>query len=175
MSGGDLEGIPLFAGLAPEDRARAAAVARRLEWDMGHVVLKEGEFAFDFYAIKQGAAEVLRGAQRLRCLVPGTSSASWASSHTMPSAGPDGEPLLWSLLPPPRHLRSLAPTFAGSPKRFRPFGMCCAAQPWSGAAARAHSADACARSLWSRNQPSGVHPGRSPSIQNRQSRARAGG
>jgi CRP-like cAMP-binding protein len=71
MSGGDLEGIPLFAGLAPEDRARAAAVARRLEWDMGHVVLKEGEFAFDFYAIKQGAAEVLRGAQQIAVLGAG--------------------------------------------------------------------------------------------------------
>ncbi len=64
----DLEGIPLFAGLPPEDRVRAAAVARRLEWDVGYVVLKEGEFAFDFYAIKRGAAEVLRGAQRVAVL-----------------------------------------------------------------------------------------------------------
>ena len=71
MSNGDLEGIPLFAELAPQDRARAAAVARRLEWDVGHVVVKEGEFAFDFYAIKRGAAEVLRGAQRVAVLGPG--------------------------------------------------------------------------------------------------------
>ena len=71
MRSGDLQGIPLFAGLGPEDRARAAAVARRLEWDVGHVVVKEGEFAFDFYAIKHGAAEVLRGAQRIAVLGAG--------------------------------------------------------------------------------------------------------
>ena len=71
MRSGGLQGIPLFAGLAPEDRARAAAVARRLEWDVGHVVVKEGEFAFDFYAIKHGAAEVLRGAQRIAVLGAG--------------------------------------------------------------------------------------------------------
>jgi CRP-like cAMP-binding protein len=68
MRSRDLDGIPLFAGLAPEDRARAAAVARRLEWDVGHVVVKEGEFAFDFYAIKHGAVEVRRGPQRVAVL-----------------------------------------------------------------------------------------------------------
>lgn len=67
----DLESIPLFAGLAPGDLARAATVARRLEWRVGHVVVKEGEFAFDFYAIKQGAAEVQRGGQRIRLLGAG--------------------------------------------------------------------------------------------------------
>ncbi len=67
----DLEGIPLFARLAPEDRARTAAVARRLEWEVGHVVVNEGEFAFDFYAIKQGAVEVRRGAQRVAVLGDG--------------------------------------------------------------------------------------------------------
>lgn len=68
---GDLEEIPLFAALAPDERARAAAVARRLEWGVGHVVVKEGEFAFDFYAIRHGAAEVLRGAQRVAVLGAG--------------------------------------------------------------------------------------------------------
>jgi cAMP-dependent protein kinase regulator/CRP/FNR family cyclic AMP-dependent transcriptional regulator/cGMP-dependent protein kinase 2 len=67
----DLESIPLFAGLAPEDRAHAAAVARHLEWDVGHVVVKEGEYAFDFYAIKQGIAEVRRGGQRVAVLGAG--------------------------------------------------------------------------------------------------------
>ena len=67
----DLEGIPLFATLAPEDRAQAATVARQLEWRVGHVVVKEGEFAFDFYAIKQGTAEVQRGGQRIAVLGAG--------------------------------------------------------------------------------------------------------
>ena len=71
MENVDLESIPLFAGLAPQDRARAATVARQLEWDVGHVVVKEGEFAFDFYAIKQGTAEVRRGGQRIAVLGAG--------------------------------------------------------------------------------------------------------
>ena len=64
----DLDGIPLFAGLAPEDRERAASVARQLRWEVGHVALKEGEFAFDFYAIKHGAAEVQRDGTTLAVL-----------------------------------------------------------------------------------------------------------
>jgi CRP/FNR family transcriptional regulator, cyclic AMP receptor protein len=67
----DLESIPLFAGLAPEDRAHAATVARQLEWEVGHVVVKEGEFAFDFYAIRHGTAEVRRGGQRIAVLGAG--------------------------------------------------------------------------------------------------------
>ena len=67
----DLDGIPLFAGLAPEDRERAAAVARPLQWGVGQVALGEGEFAFDFYAIKHGAMEVRHGGQRVARLEDG--------------------------------------------------------------------------------------------------------
>ena len=67
----DLGGIPLFAGLVSEDRARVAAVARRLHWAVGQVVLGEGEFAFDFYAITHGAAEVRHGARRVATLGDG--------------------------------------------------------------------------------------------------------
>jgi CRP-like cAMP-binding protein len=51
----EIESIPLFAGLSPDDRARVASVARALQLEVGQVVVNEGEFAFDFYAIKQGA------------------------------------------------------------------------------------------------------------------------
>jgi CRP-like cAMP-binding protein len=71
MRDSDLEGIPLFADLAPEELARVAAVARPLHWDSGHVALREGEFAFDLYAIKQGAAEVHRGGRRVATLGAG--------------------------------------------------------------------------------------------------------
>ena len=71
MSEDCLDGIPLFDGLSPEDRGRAAAVARRLQWEAGHVALKEGEFAFDFYAIKHGAVEVQRAGQRVGTLGSG--------------------------------------------------------------------------------------------------------
>lgn len=67
----ELESISLFAGLSPSDRARVAAVARGLHWNAGHVALREGEFAFDLYAIKQGAVEVQHRDQRVAVLGAG--------------------------------------------------------------------------------------------------------
>lgn len=71
MSSIDLDGIPLFAALMPADREQAAAVARPLQWEVGHVALGQGEFAFDFYAIKHGAVEVLQAGQRIATLGDG--------------------------------------------------------------------------------------------------------
>ena len=71
MENVNVEAIPLFAGLDPEDRARVATLARPVQWDVGHVVVKEGEFAFDFYAIKDGAAAVQQGGQHLAALGAG--------------------------------------------------------------------------------------------------------
>jgi CRP-like cAMP-binding protein len=61
----ELESIQLFADLTAAERARVASVARALHWDVGHVALREGEFAFDLYAIKQGSAEVQQHGQRI--------------------------------------------------------------------------------------------------------------
>jgi CRP-like cAMP-binding protein len=71
MNAADIEAIPLFARLSREDKTRVAAVTRSLRFDVGHVVLNEGEFAFDFYAITKGAAEVRRGDDYLARLGPG--------------------------------------------------------------------------------------------------------
>jgi hypothetical protein len=71
MGNADLDGIPLFAGLSPEERARVASLSREMDWPVGHVALQEGEFAFDFYAIKHGAVEVQRQGQRLAVLGDG--------------------------------------------------------------------------------------------------------
>lgn len=71
MDNVDLGDIPLFAGLAPEERVRVATAARPLRWDVGQVVVKEGEFAFDLYAIRHGAAEVQRGGKCLASLGAG--------------------------------------------------------------------------------------------------------
>jgi CRP/FNR family transcriptional regulator, cyclic AMP receptor protein len=67
----ELESIPLFADLTPGERARVASVARVLHWDSGHIAVREGEFAFDLYAIKQGSAEVQQGGQGIARLGPG--------------------------------------------------------------------------------------------------------
>jgi ribosomal protein S18 acetylase RimI-like enzyme len=66
-----LEAIPLFARLSADERARVAGVSRAVQLDVGQVVVHEGEFAFDFYAIKQGAAEVKRGGERVAVLGAG--------------------------------------------------------------------------------------------------------
>lgn len=67
----DLDAIPLFAGLEPEDREQAAAVAREVHWEAGQIALGDGEFAFDFYAIKHGAMDVMHGTERVATLGDG--------------------------------------------------------------------------------------------------------
>jgi CRP-like cAMP-binding protein len=71
MKAADIESIPLFARLSPDERARVATVSRMVTLNVGQVVLNEGEFAFDFYAIKQGSAEVRRGGERVASLGAG--------------------------------------------------------------------------------------------------------
>jgi CRP-like cAMP-binding protein len=71
MEDSELESIRLFADLTPAERARVASVARLLHWDVGHVAVREGEFAFDLYAIKQGEAEVQQGGRRIATLRAG--------------------------------------------------------------------------------------------------------
>jgi CRP-like cAMP-binding protein len=71
IEGADLEVIPLFSGLSDLDRERIAAVASAKRWDAGHIVVNETEFAFDFYAIKDGEAKVQQGGELIRVLRPG--------------------------------------------------------------------------------------------------------
>jgi CRP-like cAMP-binding protein len=65
MKRADLQSIPLFANLSPDEQARVATAARPVHFDAGQVVVNEDEFAFDFYAIRDGAAEVRRGAEHV--------------------------------------------------------------------------------------------------------------
>ena len=67
----EIEAIALFAALSPDEQARVAAVTRLVRFKEGQVVVNEGEFAFDFYAIRQGAAEVQRGGDHIASLGPG--------------------------------------------------------------------------------------------------------
>jgi CRP-like cAMP-binding protein len=71
MLAAEIESIPLFAQLTPEDRERVAAVAKARHFDPGFVAVNEGEFAFNFYAISQGAAEVRRAGAHVTGLGPG--------------------------------------------------------------------------------------------------------
>ena len=71
MHTADITSIPLFAPLSGGDVSRVAAVARSIHLAAGHVVVNEGEFAFDFYAIVRGAADVRRAGERIASLGSG--------------------------------------------------------------------------------------------------------
>jgi CRP/FNR family transcriptional regulator, cyclic AMP receptor protein len=71
MHRADIDSIPLFESLSPDEQARVAAAARPIHFEAGEVILHEGEFSFDFYAITSGAAEVRHGDEHVADLGAG--------------------------------------------------------------------------------------------------------
>jgi CRP-like cAMP-binding protein len=66
-----LKSIPVFAGLTKDELSRVADCAERIDVSAGEQLLHEGRFAFEFFAIKSGAAEVVRDGVHLADLGPG--------------------------------------------------------------------------------------------------------
>src|SRR5215831_3841739 len=66
-----LEKIPLFAGLSQPDRDRVAAVADNFHADAGAAICRDGDFAYHFYALVDGGADVMDGTETLARLGPG--------------------------------------------------------------------------------------------------------
>jgi CRP/FNR family cyclic AMP-dependent transcriptional regulator len=66
-----LRAIPLFAGLGKKERREVARQADEVDVDAGRKLVREGEFAYEFFAIEEGTAEVRRGEQLLAELGPG--------------------------------------------------------------------------------------------------------
>jgi CRP/FNR family cyclic AMP-dependent transcriptional regulator len=66
-----LRAIPLFAGLGKKERREVAKQGDEVEVDPGRHLVREGEFAYEFFAIEEGTAEVRRGEQLLAELGPG--------------------------------------------------------------------------------------------------------
>jgi CRP/FNR family cyclic AMP-dependent transcriptional regulator len=66
-----LRAIPLFAGLGKKERREVARQADEVEVEAGRPLVREGEFAYEFFAIEEGTAEVRRGEQLLAELGPG--------------------------------------------------------------------------------------------------------
>jgi CRP-like cAMP-binding protein len=66
-----LRAIPLFAGLRKKDRRAVARQADEVDVQPGRHLVREGEFAYEFFAIEEGTAEVRRGEQYLAELGPG--------------------------------------------------------------------------------------------------------
>ena len=71
MRAEQIASIPLFAGLARDEQERVASVSRSVPLRVGDVVVSEGEFAFDFYALADGGADVVRAGERIATLRAG--------------------------------------------------------------------------------------------------------
>ena len=72
----DVQSIPLFAGLSKDDQKVVAQYADEVDVDAGKVLAQEGKLAYEFFAIREGTAEVTLGGQpRRRRSGRGTSSA----------------------------------------------------------------------------------------------------
>jgi CRP/FNR family transcriptional regulator, cyclic AMP receptor protein len=66
-----LRAIPLFAGLGKKERREVAKQGDEVEVEAGRYLVREGDFAYEFFAIEEGTAEVRRGEQLLAELGPG--------------------------------------------------------------------------------------------------------
>jgi CRP/FNR family transcriptional regulator, cyclic AMP receptor protein len=66
-----LQAIPLFAGLGKKERRGVAQQADEVDVERGRYLVREGEFAYEFFAIEEGTADVRRGEQYLAELGPG--------------------------------------------------------------------------------------------------------
>jgi CRP/FNR family transcriptional regulator, cyclic AMP receptor protein len=68
---GQLRAMPLFADLGPEELSRAAELTDAIELPAGETIGAERNFAYEFFVIEEGRAEVARDGRRLAELGPG--------------------------------------------------------------------------------------------------------
>jgi CRP-like cAMP-binding protein len=66
-----LASIDLFSSLSKRERAEIASHADEIDVPEGTHLVREGEFAYEFFVIEDGAAEVLRDGQHIADLGPG--------------------------------------------------------------------------------------------------------
>jgi CRP-like cAMP-binding protein len=66
-----LASIDLFSSLSRRERSEIAGRADEIEVDEGTHLVREGEFAYEFFVIEEGWAEVLRGGEHVADLGPG--------------------------------------------------------------------------------------------------------
>lgn len=71
MDPGRLKSIPLFASLPQDDLKAICTFADEVSTPSGKELVKEDDYAYDFAAIEEGSAEVLRDGQRIAELGPG--------------------------------------------------------------------------------------------------------
>jgi CRP/FNR family cyclic AMP-dependent transcriptional regulator len=66
-----LKDIPLFATLSRKGRKAVAQRTDEVDLEAGRHIVRQGEWAYEFFAILDGTAEVRRGDQYLADLGPG--------------------------------------------------------------------------------------------------------
>lgn len=71
MDESELQAIPLFESLPRDARRVVAQHAEEIDVDKGTDLVRQGEFAYEFFVIESGGAEVLRDGEHLADLGPG--------------------------------------------------------------------------------------------------------
>jgi CRP/FNR family cyclic AMP-dependent transcriptional regulator len=66
-----LKSIPLFEEVGDEELAQIAPFARDVSVEADKVLVREGDFSYEFMAIEEGEAEVTRGGEHVADLGPG--------------------------------------------------------------------------------------------------------
>jgi CRP/FNR family cyclic AMP-dependent transcriptional regulator len=68
---GRLKSIPLFADISDDELGQVATFAQEISVEAGRVLVREGDFSYEFMAIEEGEAEVTRGGEHVADLGPG--------------------------------------------------------------------------------------------------------
>jgi CRP-like cAMP-binding protein len=66
-----LRSVPLFDSLSSEERRAIAQHADEIEAPEGTKLVRQGEFAYEFFVLEDGTAEVLRDGEHVAELGPG--------------------------------------------------------------------------------------------------------
>ena len=66
-----LKALPLFEGVSDEDLNKIAPFVSEVSVSEGKHLVDEGDYAYEFMAIEEGEAEVVRGEETLATLGPG--------------------------------------------------------------------------------------------------------
>ena len=71
MNESDLQSIPLFEALPRDARGVIAQHADEIDVDEGTELVRQGEWAYEFFVIREGSAEVRRDGEHVADLGPG--------------------------------------------------------------------------------------------------------
>jgi CRP/FNR family cyclic AMP-dependent transcriptional regulator len=66
-----LKSIPLFEEVGDQELAQIAPFAQEVSVEEGKVLVREGDFSYEFMAIEEGEAEVTRSGEHVADLGPG--------------------------------------------------------------------------------------------------------